>query len=84
MDTKQAKELIESYEFYHNGFDRLNGNSVIAINVRVNKTIIRADIKLVDFEENTVKRYNALEYPISVLESWEKVLKQDKRGVRNG
>ena len=69
MTRTEAKDLIQNYEYYANGFHRLSGVDVLARNVRITKTHAIADIILItDAEEGTSERYNRIKYPLDKLE----------------
>ena len=66
MTKKEAKERIETIEFYGNGFHKLSGYDVRAINIRLRKEKVIADI--IFYEDGVRERHDNCEYPIEVLE----------------
>jgi hypothetical protein len=56
------KRLIEDYEERHSGIGYVNGGYAKAINIRVGKHKITADIKLVKQFEGITERFNDCEY----------------------
>ena len=64
MDYKGA---IETREYFANGFSRLSGYGVQAVNVRERKTDVVADIIIFDYNDNKSERYNKCIYPKTAL-----------------
>ena len=69
MTKTEAKDIIQNYEYYANGFHRLSGVDVLVRNVRLTKTHAIADIILItDAECGNSERYNQVKYPLEKLE----------------
>ena len=66
-DKKKVKKDIEEYEYYQNGYNKLNGHYVEARNIRIKKDIIVADIIINDQLGGKTERYNNTEYKKEVL-----------------
>lgn len=69
MTTKNLKEKIWEYEFYHNGFHKLSGADVKVVNVRKHKDKVIADVTLIDDcgTGHSEQRFNNCEYPLTLL-----------------
>lgn len=63
------KEAIETREYYANGFAKLSGCGVKAVNLRERKEDVLADVILYDYNDNTQERYNKCKYPKKALEA---------------
>ena len=62
------KEAIETMEYYANGYSRLSGYGVRALNVRERKDDVVADVILYDYNDNKQERYNKCKYSKKGLE----------------
>lgn len=63
MDKNEIKRIIETYEYYNNGMKHINGSDAEAINIRIRKEKIIADIKLHYYDDNKTETYRNCEYP---------------------
>lgn len=61
------KQAIEKFEYLHNGFQHLSGCSASAVNVRVKKDEVVADVTLHDYNDGVHQRYEACRYLRSEL-----------------
>jgi len=61
------KEIIEDFEYYKNGYNKISGNSVKAINIKERKDKYIADIILSEDLGAVETRYNKCEYPKNLL-----------------
>ena len=67
MNKEYIKRRTAEYEYYANGFHRLNAVEVLVRNVRIRKDRVIADIVIRRLEENTEERFNNCEYPLSIF-----------------
>lgn len=70
---EKLKKAIEHLEYYANGFNKLNGHDVEAVNIAFgqsekNEKVYVADIILHDREENKSERFNDCEYPLTIID----------------
>lgn len=63
MNKAKLKEAIENYEYNHSGISYNNGSYAKAVNIKITKDKVFADILLVQQFEGTTERYNECEYP---------------------
>lgn len=69
MDKTEIKKKIETYAYYHSGLKNINGGDVRAVNIKVRKDKVIADIIYMDyFDGYHTERYNDCEYPLDLLE----------------
>jgi len=66
-ERQNVKQAIEKFEYRANGFQKLCGRSVKAINIKQCDSGYVADIILKDATENTSERLNDLLYPSTIL-----------------
>ena len=60
---KKYKKKIELYEYYSSGWKYRAAGDVQAVNVRVTKDKVFADVKFIDYNEGgMVERHNGVEY----------------------
>ena len=62
------KRQIENYEEKHSGIGMVNGGYAKAVNIRVQKHTIYADILLIKQMDGTTERYNDCEYSRELFE----------------
>jgi type IV secretory pathway VirB9-like protein len=67
------KQAIELYEYRHNGFQRLSGCSASAMNVKIRKNEVIADVTLHDYEDGVHQRYEGCRYSREELNRIRKV-----------
>jgi len=68
ITIKEAKEKIQSFEYYTNGLEHLNGSSVKVVNVKIGKDVIIADVILLKKFGEVQERYNNSEYAITLFQ----------------
>ena len=61
------KKAIEDYEYTSNGFTRISGKKVKAVNIKQSRDMIKSDILYIDDACNSVERYNKVSYPKDFL-----------------
>ena len=61
------KKAIEEYEYYNNGYNRLSGYYVKAVNVKPSKYKVTADVILSEGESGVKTRYNDCVYTKEIL-----------------
>ncbi len=73
---EQIKRAIEDFEFYNNGFDKLNGVSVSC--ERINEIddddsediTIYADVNIYFDADGKTESYSNADYPLRLLKRW--------------
>lgn len=66
-EANYYKDLVEHFEYRTGGYAKLCGVDLRAINVKIGKEKILADIIITDCEEGNQQRYNKCEYPKEAL-----------------
>lgn len=63
MTRKEIKSRIEEHEYFSNGFHKLNGYHVKAVNLKQRQDKFIVDIIIHSADDNATERYNDCEYP---------------------
>jgi len=62
MTIQKLKEKVREYEYFLNGFQRLNGAYVKVVNIKKKRDRLLADVILYNGEHE--ERYNKCNYPL--------------------